>query len=158
MTIDIEHRFHAFQQYCKFLLIITRSGRQAEIWWFVCMLKSHRSLCVSFSRTDSGLCIYYFFVWSNLNFLYNSQWITLPNQSCLFLYSFLLCDWSFRLYYHITYFCCFVASYLFLLWYDWFLWCCFFLLLLGEIQFLSKGFPFLAMSMFFRMICRLLVA
>ena len=38
----------------------------------------------------------------------------------------LLCDWSFRLYHHITYICCFVASYLFLLWSDWFYWnCCF---------------------------------
>ena len=45
----------------------------------------------------------------------------------------LLWDWSFRLYYHITYICCFVVSYLFLLWYGWFLWCCF-VLLLGEIQ------------------------
>ena len=37
---------------------------------------------------DSGLCIYHLFIWSNLNFLYNSQWITLPKQSCLALYSF----------------------------------------------------------------------
>ena len=31
-----------------------------------------------FSRTGVGLCIYHLFVWSNLNFLYISQWITLP--------------------------------------------------------------------------------
>ena len=31
------------------------SGRLTEISWFVCILKSQRSLCVS--RTDSGLCI-----------------------------------------------------------------------------------------------------
>ena len=43
------------------------------------------NLCISFSRTDTGSCIY---VWSNLNFLHNSQWITLPTQSCLVLYSF----------------------------------------------------------------------
>ena len=30
--------------------------------------KSQKNLCVSFSRTDSGLCIYHLFVWSNLNF------------------------------------------------------------------------------------------
>ena len=30
----------------------------------------------------------------------------------------LLCDWSFCFYHHITYIGCFVASYLFLLWYD----------------------------------------
>ena len=46
-----------------FLLIIIRSGLLAEIRWSVCMLKSHRSLCVLFSRTDAGLCIYHLFVW-----------------------------------------------------------------------------------------------
>ena len=70
------------------LLIITRSGLLAGIWWSVCMLKSHRSLCKSFSRTGAGLCIYHLFVWSNWNFLHISQWITLPTQSCLALYSF----------------------------------------------------------------------
>ena len=34
-----------------FLLIIIRSGLLAEIRWSVYMSKSHRSLCVSFSRT-----------------------------------------------------------------------------------------------------------
>ena len=51
------------------------------------MLKSHTSLCVSFSRTAAGLCIYHLLVWSNWNFLHISQWITLPTQSCLALYS-----------------------------------------------------------------------
>ena len=71
-----------------FLLIIIRSGLLAEIRWSVCMSKSHRSLCVSFSWTDAGLCIYHLVVWSDLNFLHISQWITLINQSCLVLYSF----------------------------------------------------------------------
>ena len=70
-----------------FLLMIIRSGLQAEIRWFVCMPKSHRNLCVPFSRTGAELCIYHFFVWSNLNFSHISQWITLPTQSCLVLYS-----------------------------------------------------------------------
>ena len=52
------------------------------------MSKSHRSLCVSFSKTGAGLCIYHLFVWSNLNSLLISQWINLPTQSCLVLYSF----------------------------------------------------------------------
>ena len=65
-----------------------RSGLLAGIKWSVCMLKSHRSLCVAFSRTGAGLCIYHLFVWSNWNFLHISQWITLPTQSCLALYSF----------------------------------------------------------------------
>ena len=55
----------------------------AWIRWSVSMLKSHRSLCVSFSRTGAGLCIHHLLVWSNLNFLHISQWITLPTQSCL---------------------------------------------------------------------------
>ena len=71
-----------------FLLIIVRSGLLAGISWSVGMLKSHRSLCVSFSRTGAGLCIYHLFVCSNWNFLHISQWITLPIQSCLALYSF----------------------------------------------------------------------
>ena len=52
------------------------------------MSKSNRSLCVLFYRTGAGLCIYHLFVWSNLNFLHISQWIPLPTQSCLVLYSF----------------------------------------------------------------------
>ena len=75
-------------QLLSFMLIIIRSGRLAEIKWSVCMSKSHRSLRVSFSRTDAGLCISHLLVWSNFNFLQNSQWITLPIQSCLVLYSF----------------------------------------------------------------------
>ena len=60
-----------------FLLIITRSDRLAEIKGSVFISKFLWSWCVSFSRTDSGLCIYYLFVWSNFNSLHNSQWITL---------------------------------------------------------------------------------
>ena len=52
------------------------------------MLKSHRSLCVSFSRTGAGLCIYHLFVWSNWNLLHIPQWTTLLTQSCLALYFF----------------------------------------------------------------------
>ena len=70
------------------MLIIIRSGLRAEIRWSVCISKSHRSLWLSFSRTCAGLCIYHLFVWSNSNFLHISQWITLPTQSCLALYSF----------------------------------------------------------------------
>ena len=47
-------------QVCKFSfssLIIMRSTILAEIRWSVCMIKSHRSLCESFSRTGAGLCI-----------------------------------------------------------------------------------------------------
>ena len=71
-----------------FLLILIRSGLLAEISWSVCMSKSHRSLCVWFSRRGGGLCIYHLLVWSNLNFLHISQWITLKTQKSLFSYSF----------------------------------------------------------------------
>ena len=70
-----------------FLLIIIMSGLLTEIRWSVCMTKSHRTLCVSFSRTGAGFCIYHLLIWSNWNFLHISQWITLPTQSCLALYS-----------------------------------------------------------------------
>ena len=70
------------------LLIILRSGLLAEIRWSVCISKSHRSLCESFSRTSACLCIYHLFVRSNLNFLHISPWITLPNQLCLVFYTF----------------------------------------------------------------------
>ena len=70
------------------LLIIIRSGLLAEIRWSVCISKSHMSLCVSFSRTGAGLCLYHLLGWSNLSFLHISQWITLPTQSYLPLYSF----------------------------------------------------------------------
>ena len=45
------------------LLINMRSGLLAWIRWTVRTLKSHRSLCVSFSWTGAGLCIYHLFVW-----------------------------------------------------------------------------------------------
>ena len=80
--------FFFFFFFFLLLLIIIKSGLLAEIKWFVCMSKSNRSLCVSFCRTGPGLCIYHLFVWSNLNFLHISQWITLSTQSCLVLYSF----------------------------------------------------------------------
>ena len=71
-----------------FFFVDYKSGRLAEIRLFVCMPKSHRSLFVSFSRTDTRLCIYNLLVWSNLNFLQVSQRITLPTDSYLVLYSF----------------------------------------------------------------------
>ena len=40
----------------------------AEIRWCVCISKSQRILCVSFSRTDSRLCIYHLFIMSNFDF------------------------------------------------------------------------------------------
>ena len=72
----------------RFFLIIIRSGRLAQISWSVCISKSQKNLCILFSRIDSGLCIYHFFIWSNFNFLHSSLWITLHTKSNLVLYSF----------------------------------------------------------------------
>ena len=77
-----------FSKFSFFLLIITRSGHLAKIRWSICISKSQRILCTSFSRTDSELGIYHLFVWSKFNILHSSQWITFPTQSCLVLYSF----------------------------------------------------------------------
>ena len=60
-----------FQVLFLFIIInIIRSGHLAEIRWSVFISKSHRNLCVSFSRTDAGLYICHLFVWSNFNFLH----------------------------------------------------------------------------------------
>ena len=85
-----------------FLLIIIRSGLLAEIRSSVCTSKFQRSLCVSFSRTAAGLCLYHLFVWSNLNFLHISQWITWPTQSCLVLYSYANLLANYYYYYYFT--------------------------------------------------------
>ena len=39
-------------------------------------------------RTDSRLCIYHLFIWSNLNYLLNFLWITLPTRLGQVLQSF----------------------------------------------------------------------
>ena len=59
----------------------------AKIRWSIFISKSLRSSCLSFSRTDTGSCIYHLFVRSYLKFLHILQWITHSNQSCLLLYS-----------------------------------------------------------------------
>ena len=71
-----------------FLLIITRSGFLAVIRWALCVLTSHKCLCVLFSRTGAGLYIHHLFVWSNFSFMHISQRTTLPTQSCLVLHCF----------------------------------------------------------------------
>ena len=60
------------------LLIITRSGRLTEI-----RCQNDRDVCVSFSWTDSGLCLSHWVEWSNFSFLHNSLWIIFSTQSYL---------------------------------------------------------------------------
>ena len=68
--------------------ILLSSGLLDGIMWSVCISKPHRILCVSFSRTDSGLYLYHLARWSNFHVLRSSQWITLYTQSYLVLFSF----------------------------------------------------------------------
>ena len=132
-------------QFCKlsFFVYNYKGSRLAEIWWSVCISKSQRSLCVSFFRMYIGLCIYHLFVRSNWNFWYISQWLTLPTQSSLVLYSFcanllhslimwliISSLWPDNL--HLL-FCCDLS----ILALIWFVLRAFFVLVLEEIQFLS---------------------
>ena len=87
-VVSRDSKVHNFASSLFFLLIIIRSGLLVEIRLSVCIRKSHRGLCVLFLRTDAGLCIQCLLVWSNLNFLHNSQLISLSTQSCLVLYFF----------------------------------------------------------------------
>ena len=54
-----------------FLLFNSLFGILAGIERSVCISKSQKALCVSFSWTDSGLCMYHLVVWSNFNFSHN---------------------------------------------------------------------------------------
>ena len=85
-----------------FLLIIIRSGLLVGIKWSVCMSKSHRSLCVSFSRTGAGLCIYHLLVISvSCSYPSGSPWrpsrVSPYISSVLIFCIHLSCDWSFCL-------------------------------------------------------------
>ena len=58
------------------LFFITWLGLLAGIRGPVRISMHQRILCVSFSMTDSSLSKYRLLVWSNFNFLHNSQWIS----------------------------------------------------------------------------------
>ena len=75
-------------QIISFLWIIIKPGRLVEIKGSVRMSNSPMSLRVSFSRTDVELCIHHLIVWLNFCFLHNYEWITLPTQPFIVLYSF----------------------------------------------------------------------
>ena len=63
--VSQDGKVHNFASSLFLLLIIIRSGLLAEIRGSVCMSKSYRILCLSFSKTDPGLDIYHLLVWSN---------------------------------------------------------------------------------------------
>ena len=86
-------RIAVFTLHQFFLLINSRSGLLVVIRWSVFILKSQRILCISFSKTDTGLCGNQLIIRSNLNFLDNSQCITYSTQSFLVLY-YLCASWQ----------------------------------------------------------------
>ena len=56
---------------------------------FLCYLAKSKYLSLFLiSLTDSGLCKYHLFVWSNFHFLAHSQWIIFSTQSYLVVYFF----------------------------------------------------------------------
>ena len=67
---------------CFFFYISVNWWSFIEVWVTASLLKFQELFSVFWPY------IYHLFAWSNFIFLHNSQWITLPTQSCLVLYSF----------------------------------------------------------------------
>ena len=62
-------QFGKFSFFFFLLLTVSCSGHLSEIRWSVCISIFQRSLCVSFSRRRSGLCMYHLFIWSMFKLL-----------------------------------------------------------------------------------------
>ena len=75
----------SFYNFSFLLLTITLLGRLSEIMRSVCISKSQRTLYVSFSKTDSGLCIYH--IGQILISCTIPSWLTSP-PSCVKSYTF----------------------------------------------------------------------
>ena len=75
-------------QVLVFLLIIIRSGRLAEIRRSVCITHSTGQIVCLILQDRFWVVHIPFVLWTDFSFLHNSLWITLPTQSCLFLYTF----------------------------------------------------------------------
>ena len=73
-----------------FLSIITGSGCLTGSGLY---LKIPENLCILFSKTASGLCIYHFVVWSTFSLLHNSTVDYLHTKSCQILYYFCAILW-----------------------------------------------------------------
>ena len=81
----------AMAKFTKWLLlffVLINTSLLTGVWWSVYISKSEKILCIPFSLTDSGLCIYHVSEWTNFNLLHNSHWITFLTQSSMVLYSF----------------------------------------------------------------------
>ena len=66
----------------------SRFGLQAVNGWSVCISKSQRILCESFSRIYSGFYLYQLLIWSNCFLWKNSAGDSFLRQSCLVEHSF----------------------------------------------------------------------
>ena len=55
----LEQKKITIRQILFFLLINSRSGLQNGFGWFICISKSQKIVYISFSKMDSGLCIYH---------------------------------------------------------------------------------------------------
>ena len=71
-----------------FVFISSCFGLLVRTQWSVCISKSQKILWVPLFWRKSGLCMHHLVLWTNLNLLHNSQWITFPIQSWQVLYSF----------------------------------------------------------------------
>ena len=123
-VVSRDSKVDNFSDFLFFLLIIIRSSHLAEIRWSVCMSKSHRSLCVSFSRfwvvhiPIVGMVKFKFLAHFPMNHLAQPVVSSFILLLCQFAAGLIM--WWFHLCHHIAYIRCFVASYLSSPWYDWF--------------------------------------
>ena len=62
--VSWDSKLHNFSSSLFFFVDYYKVWCSNEIRGSICMLKSHRSLSVSFSETVAVLCIYHLFVWS----------------------------------------------------------------------------------------------
>ena len=133
-------------QFCKFTFLVLKSYGRLVVWvtWgdpFVCKNSIGDYMCHS-----PGLILGCAYAMCSYGLIYIScaspsgspdppSYAHSSTPSLLICYIRLLSDWWFRVNHEIAYICYFLASNLFSLWHDWFLWR--FVLLSGEILFLS---------------------
>ena len=76
--------YSKFSFFCQLLLGLVFWSGLGDLF----VSQNHKEFYVSLSRMNSDLYMCHLVVWSNVNFLHNSQWITFPTSLCLVLYSF----------------------------------------------------------------------
>ena len=141
-VISQDSKVHSSADSLIFCWLYIRFRRLAKIRWSGCISIISEEFACFFLQNSFWVLHITFVCMVRLKFLAQFPVGHLSNPvvpSCITLFVLIcciqLCDWSFRLYHHLTYICCFVGSYQFFLWYEWSLWRCF-VLLFGEILFL----------------------